>query len=104
METSNDTEGVRSEACCHATARIEKIISAPLGTVTMHQNVSSVMAVLASFECRQRDRETRRDQRPLTGSEGHVHGGAELVLAMSGTGALALSGVLAEQVHPVLER
>lgn len=31
-----------------AGARIGKIISAPAGTVTMHQNVSSVMAVLAS--------------------------------------------------------
>ena len=31
-----------------AAARIEKIISAPPGSVTMHQNVSTVMAVLAS--------------------------------------------------------
>lgn len=32
----------------HAAARIEKILSAPAGTVIMHQNVSTVMAVLAS--------------------------------------------------------
>lgn len=32
----------------HAAHRIEKIISAPTGTVIMHTNVSSVMAVLAS--------------------------------------------------------
>jgi kynureninase len=32
----------------HAAARIAKIISAPEGTVIMHHNVSSVMAVLAS--------------------------------------------------------
>jgi kynureninase len=31
-----------------ASARIEKIISAPAGSVTMHQNVSTVMSVLAS--------------------------------------------------------
>ncbi|HEY5950584.1 MAG TPA: hypothetical protein VIV40_34065, partial [Kofleriaceae bacterium] len=31
-----------------AAARIEKIVSAPQGTVIMHQNVSSIMAVLAS--------------------------------------------------------
>ena len=31
-----------------AAARIEKLVSAPAGTVTMHQNVSTVMAVLAS--------------------------------------------------------
>jgi kynureninase len=31
-----------------AAARIEKLISAPAGSVTMHQNVSTVMAVLAS--------------------------------------------------------
>jgi kynureninase len=31
-----------------AAARIEKIISAPSGTVIMHQNVSSIMAVVAS--------------------------------------------------------
>lgn len=31
-----------------AAARIEKILSAPAGTVIMHQNVSTVMAVLAS--------------------------------------------------------
>ncbi len=31
-----------------AAARLEKLISAPAGTVTMHQNVSTVMAVLAS--------------------------------------------------------
>ena len=31
-----------------AAARLERIISAPPGTVTMHQNVSTVMAVLAS--------------------------------------------------------
>jgi len=31
-----------------AATRIEKIISAPAGSVTMHQNVSTVMAVLAS--------------------------------------------------------
>jgi kynureninase len=31
-----------------AAQRIERIISAPAGTVTMHQNVSTVMAVLAS--------------------------------------------------------
>lgn len=31
-----------------AAARIEKVISAPQGTVIMHQNVSSVMAVVAS--------------------------------------------------------
>jgi kynureninase len=31
-----------------AAARLERIISAPAGTVTMHQNVSTVMAVLAS--------------------------------------------------------
>lgn len=31
-----------------ASARIEKIISAPQGTVVMHQNVSTVMSVLAS--------------------------------------------------------
>lgn len=32
----------------HAAARIEKILSAPAGTVIMHQNVSTVMSVLAS--------------------------------------------------------
>src|SRR6187402_662660 len=31
-----------------AAARIAKIISAPAGTVVMHQNVANVMAVLAS--------------------------------------------------------
>src|SRR5215207_6794059 len=31
-----------------AAARIEKIISAPAGSVIMHQNVSTVMSVLAS--------------------------------------------------------
>ncbi len=31
-----------------AAARIERLLSAPAGTVTMHQNVSTVMAVLAS--------------------------------------------------------
>lgn len=34
--------------CDRAAARIEKIISAPQGTVAMHQNVSTVMSVLAS--------------------------------------------------------
>lgn len=32
----------------HAAARLEKIISAPPGTVVMHQNVSGIMATLAS--------------------------------------------------------
>ncbi len=40
-----------------AAARIEKLISAPAGSVTMHQNVSTVMSVLAScLDYRERPR------------------------------------------------
>jgi kynureninase len=40
-----------------ASARIEKLISAPAGSVTMHQNVSTVMSVLAScLDYRERPR------------------------------------------------